>query len=102
MNFKPTEEQREWEERAARLAREALAPRAAAMDARGTFPHENFEDLRREGFLRLAVPPWYGGLWVDHVSYALAMIALGAGCASTDSSVTTQVGDWGSNHPKAS
>jgi butyryl-CoA dehydrogenase len=92
MDFKPTEEQRAWEERAERLAREALAPRAAAMDARGSFPHENFEDLRREGFLRLAVPPWYGGLWVDHVSYALAMIALGAGCASTTSCLAMHFG----------
>jgi alkylation response protein AidB-like acyl-CoA dehydrogenase len=83
MNFEPTAEQRAWEERARRVAREVLAPRAAAMDARGAFPHENFADLRREGFLRLAVPAWYGGLWVDHVTYALAMIALGTGCAST-------------------
>jgi hypothetical protein len=30
MDFKPNEEQRAWEERAERLAREALAPRAAA------------------------------------------------------------------------
>src|SRR5687767_3928022 len=67
MDFAPTAEQRAWEERARRVAQEALGPRAAAMDARGTFPHENFADLRREGFLRLAVPAWHGGLWVDHV-----------------------------------
>jgi butyryl-CoA dehydrogenase len=83
MDFAPTPEQRAWEERAQRVAREALGPRAAEMDARGAFPQENFADLRREGFLRLAVPEWYGGRWADHVAYALAMIALGAGCAST-------------------
>lgn len=83
MNFEPTEAQRTWEERAARLAREVLAPRAAALDACGAFPHENFAELRHQGFLRLAVPAWYGGLWVDHVAYARAMLALGGGCAST-------------------
>jgi alkylation response protein AidB-like acyl-CoA dehydrogenase len=67
----------------ARLAQEALGPRAAAMDARGRFPEENFADLRQGGFLRLAVPTWHGGLWVDHVAYARSMIALATGCAST-------------------
>jgi alkylation response protein AidB-like acyl-CoA dehydrogenase len=83
MNFRPTEEQHAWQTRAERLAREVLAPRAAALDAQACLPHENLADLRREGFLRLAVPRHYGGLWVDHVTYALAMIALGIGCAAT-------------------
>ena len=68
MDFKPTEAQRSWEERAERLAREALAPRAAAMDARGTFPDENFDDLRRGGFLRL---------WQKHPERILSALLLG-------------------------
>src|SRR5438270_1001309 len=92
MEFSPSPEQREWQERARRMASEVLAPRAADYDARGVFPHENFAALRREGFLRLAVPSWYGGLWVDHRAYALVMEALGTGCASTTCSLAMHFG----------
>jgi hypothetical protein len=47
MNFKPTEEQRAWQERAERLARETLAPRAAAMEARGRLPEARSNHVRR-------------------------------------------------------
>jgi alkylation response protein AidB-like acyl-CoA dehydrogenase len=83
MDFSPSPQQQEWLDRARRLAAESLAPRAAGCDARRAFPHENFADLRRAGFLRLAVPSWYGGLWVDYQAYALVMEALAIGCAST-------------------
>jgi alkylation response protein AidB-like acyl-CoA dehydrogenase len=83
MEFRPTPHQHEWQERARRMASESLEPRAADYDARRVFPRENFAELRREGFLQLAVPERYGGLWVDYQAYALVMDALGAGCAST-------------------
>jgi hypothetical protein len=49
MDFKPTEEQRAWEERAERLAREALAPRAAAMDKRRSMPRGKSDDIAIDG-----------------------------------------------------
>ena len=82
MNFAPTERQLEWQERARRLAREALAPRAKIADDLREFPREALDHLRLEGFLSLAVPEWHGGRWVDHVTYALVMEALGEGDAS--------------------
>jgi butyryl-CoA dehydrogenase len=82
MNFTPTPQQYDWQERARRAAREALAPRADAADDLGEVPHASLDDLRQNGFLSLAVPAWHGGQWVDHVTYALVMEALGAGDAS--------------------
>jgi alkylation response protein AidB-like acyl-CoA dehydrogenase len=82
MNFAPTETQLEWQERARRLARETLAPRAASADSQRVVQREALDHLRCEGFLSLAVPEWHGGLWVDHVTYALVMEALGEGDAS--------------------
>lgn len=82
MNFTPTPQQIEWQERARRLAGETLAPRADEADARREFQHAALDDLRGAGFLALAVPEWHGGQWVDHVTYALVMEALGEGDAS--------------------
>ena len=82
MNFAPTPRQLEWQERARRLARETLAPRAGAADDFGEFQRAALDDLRQNGFLSLAVPDWHGGQWEDHVTYALVMEALGEGDAS--------------------
>jgi butyryl-CoA dehydrogenase len=82
MDFTPTPQQLEWQERARRLAREVLAPGAGAADDLRVFPQNALDHLRREGFLSLAVPEWHGGQWVDHVAYALVMEALGEGDAS--------------------
>src|SRR5205814_2207843 len=51
-----TDEQRAIIERAAALARERFAPRAARHDAEASFPYENYADLRRAGLLALTVP----------------------------------------------
>jgi alkylation response protein AidB-like acyl-CoA dehydrogenase len=82
MNFTPTAAQSDWQERACRMATETLAPRAANADDRREFQHLALNHLRREGLLSLAVPTWHGGRWVDHVTYALVMEALGEGDAS--------------------
>ena len=82
MNFAPTEMQLDWQARARRLARERLAPHADIADSQRVVQREALDHLRREGFLSLAVPEWHGGHWVDHVTYALVMEALGEGDAS--------------------
>src|SRR5437899_1121512 len=69
-------------DRARRMADGVLAPRAADADDLREFQHGALEHLRRAGFLSLAVPEWHGGQWVDHVTYALVMEALGEGDAS--------------------
>jgi alkylation response protein AidB-like acyl-CoA dehydrogenase len=82
MNFTPTASQLEWQERARRAAAESLAPGAAVADDLRVVQRGALDDLRRHGFLSLAVPEWHGGRWVDHVTYALVMEALGEGDAS--------------------
>jgi alkylation response protein AidB-like acyl-CoA dehydrogenase len=64
------------------MAEGVLAPGAANADDLREFQHGALDDLRRAGFLSLAVPVWHGGQWVDHVTYALVMEALGEGDAS--------------------
>jgi alkylation response protein AidB-like acyl-CoA dehydrogenase len=64
------------------MAEGVLAPGAANADDRRVFQRASLDHLRRDGFLSLAVPDWHGGGWVDHVTYALVMEALGEGDAS--------------------
>ncbi|MDT8911120.1 acyl-CoA dehydrogenase family protein [Amycolatopsis sp. PS_44_ISF1] len=52
--------QQELVDRAGKLA-DVFAERAALHDRENTFPHENYEDLREAGFLRLSVPEELGG-----------------------------------------
>ena len=52
-------------ERAARLTREKIAPRAAAYDRDAVNPVDSWRDLWREGLLAATVPRAHGGLGVD-------------------------------------
>src|SRR5438034_5734754 len=65
-----TDEQRALVERAAALARERFAPRAAKYDTESSFPYENYAELREAGLLALTVPKDYGGLGADPIAYA--------------------------------
>jgi alkylation response protein AidB-like acyl-CoA dehydrogenase len=68
---------------AARLAREVLAPRAAAYDRDATNPVESWRELWRAGLLACAVPAAHGGLGVDMPTYVEVVRELAGGCAST-------------------
>jgi alkylation response protein AidB-like acyl-CoA dehydrogenase len=92
MNFTPTPSQLEWQERARRVAAESLAPGAAVADDLRVFQRAALDDLRREQFLSLAVPEWHGGHWVDHLTYALVMEALGEGDASVTCALAMHFG----------
>ncbi len=48
-------------ERAARITRERIAPRAAQYDQQGVNPVDSWRDLWGEGFLAAAVPTAHGG-----------------------------------------
>jgi alkylation response protein AidB-like acyl-CoA dehydrogenase len=78
-----TDEQRRVVERAAGLARERFAPRAARHDADSTFPYENYADLHAAGLLALAVPREYGGVGADPVTYVHALREIAKGCSAT-------------------
>jgi alkylation response protein AidB-like acyl-CoA dehydrogenase len=60
-----------------------FAPRAAAHDAAGSFPHENYADLHTAGYLRLVVPTEYGGQGAGLFEMVLAQERLARGDGST-------------------
>ena len=70
-------------ERAARLTREKIAPRAATYDRDAVNPVESWRDLWQEGLLAAAVPRAHGGLGVDMPTYVAMIRAIAEGCAST-------------------
>lgn len=69
-------------ERAERLA-SLFAERAAAHDRDGSFPYVNFDDLRRDGYLKLTVPVEFGGDGCSLYEMALAQERLARGDGST-------------------
>ena len=83
-------------ETAARLARELFAGRAAGYDEAAEFPTENYVDLRDAGLLGLRVPEQYGGLDVDPLTYAMCILAVARGCASTALTLTMHTNVLGS------
>ncbi|HET9488288.1 MAG TPA: acyl-CoA dehydrogenase family protein [Methylomirabilota bacterium] len=70
-------------EHAARLTREAIAPRAAGYDRDAVNPVESWRALARAGLLGAAVPARYGGLALDMPTYVAVIRTIAGGCAST-------------------
>lgn len=65
-----------------RLA-EQFAERVDRHDREGTFPFENYDDLRASGYLRLIVPEEYGGKGADLFEIVLAQEHLARGDGAT-------------------
>jgi alkylation response protein AidB-like acyl-CoA dehydrogenase len=86
VDFGLSPEQQKWVSKAERLA-PVFAAQARKFDEAGQYPAENFDLLREEGFLKLAVPKEFGGLgdaagycaWLPH----LAVEKVAAGCGNT-------------------
>ena len=70
-------------ERAARLTRERIAPRAAEIDRDAKNPVESWRDLWKVGLLAGAVPEAHGGLGLDMPTYIAVIRTIAQGCAST-------------------
>jgi alkylation response protein AidB-like acyl-CoA dehydrogenase len=60
-----------------------LASRAASYDAAGTFPVEDFEQIRESGLLGLLVPERIGGLGAQFADYVEVAMALAEGNGAT-------------------
>ncbi len=60
-----------------------IAPRAAELDRSGGFPIESLKGLAELGLLGVNVRAEYGGAEAGAVAYALAMMEVAGGCAST-------------------
>jgi alkylation response protein AidB-like acyl-CoA dehydrogenase len=76
-----TPEQQALREEVLRLAVAELSPGARERDASGGFPRELWRRCGRLGLQGLPVPEAYGGRGLDASSCAVALEALGEGCA---------------------
>ena len=65
-----------------RLAAE-FADRAERHDREASFPFENFDELRREGFLALALPRELGGSGMSIADFCELQEMLAHGCGAT-------------------
>jgi len=72
----------DWVALAASLA-ERFAERAARHDREGSFPHENFAELREAGFMKLTVPRSHGGFELPLSAFVRVQEVLAAGDGST-------------------
>src|SRR2546430_3395176 len=77
------ERQRLVQETARRYAQDALAKVAAQRGREGRFPAEQLRELAELGMMGVNVPEEYGGAQAGAVAYALAMMEIAQGCAST-------------------
>ena len=68
---------------ARKYAQESLAPKATLLDREGRFPRAQLAQLAELGLMGVNVPEEYGGAAAGAVSYALAMMEVAQGCAST-------------------
>jgi alkylation response protein AidB-like acyl-CoA dehydrogenase len=83
MNFELDTAQQALRERARALAREVVAPRAAAIDEQGTFPHDIFDAFREADLLGLSFTSEYGGSGMGTFGLALATEEVGKYCQSS-------------------
>jgi alkylation response protein AidB-like acyl-CoA dehydrogenase len=65
------------------IGREALEPNAEELDRTGLYPRANLLHTARAGLNGLLLPEGYGGLGLDHTSYALVAHTLARYCPST-------------------
>src|ERR671915_633900 len=89
-----TPRQRELVDLAGRLADE-FAERAAGHDRDASFPFENYERMREEGYLGLTVPEELGGMGAGLLELILAQERLAAGDGSTALAVNMHVSPIG-------
>ena len=73
MDFQFTQEHQRIRDLAARVAREVIAPRAAASDREGTYPEDYFAAFRETGLLGLGIGEEYGGGGAGTFGLALAV-----------------------------
>ncbi|HEX2910179.1 MAG TPA: acyl-CoA dehydrogenase family protein [Chloroflexia bacterium] len=79
---------------AAELA-DLFGSRAEAHEKNGTFPYENYNDLRRSGYHLSSVPKEYGGWGCSIGEITRAQVRLGEGCGSTALVVAMHVAQTG-------
>ena len=81
--FEPNESQAQVRDLSRAYAQRSLKPIAAALDREQRFPAAQLRELAELGLMGVNVPEALGGAAAGAVAYALAMIEIAQGCAST-------------------
>jgi alkylation response protein AidB-like acyl-CoA dehydrogenase len=81
--FEPNETQALVRDTARAYAQKSLAPIAGKLDKESRFPREQLRELAELGLMGVNVPERLGGAEAGVVAYALAMMEIAQGCAST-------------------
>ena len=82
MDFQLTSEQKRLQHKCRELAAD-FASRSGLHDRDASHPVENYDRLRKEGFLALSLSKEWGGLGASFFDHTIAYEALGEGCPST-------------------
>jgi alkylation response protein AidB-like acyl-CoA dehydrogenase len=82
VDFEFTAEQKALRERCLELASD-FATRSSDHDRDASHPTENYDRLRKDGFLHLTIPKAWGGLGFNFLGHTIAYEALGRGCPAT-------------------
>jgi alkylation response protein AidB-like acyl-CoA dehydrogenase len=95
MDFELTETQQMVVRSARDFAERSLRPVAAEFDEQGHLPPELLTELAQLGLMGVNIPAALGGAEAGPVAYALAMMEIARGCASTSvaMAVTNMVGE---------
>jgi len=83
MDFALSEEHKMVRDMAKRFADQELKPIAAQLDQSHRHSDEVLKKMAEQGFMGVAIPAEYGGAGMDYVAYALILIEISRGCAST-------------------
>jgi len=83
MDFELSEAHRRVQATARRVAREVVAPRAAAIDEEEKYPDDVFAAFREAGLLGLAFPKEYGGSGEGTMALSLAIEEVAKYCCSS-------------------
>jgi len=76
MDLELTDSQRAFQQRIVHFARETIAPEAAGIDERGTFPRAIVAKMAALGVLGVTIPAQWGGAGLDYTSYVVAIEAI--------------------------
>ncbi|THF68595.1 acyl-CoA dehydrogenase [Deinococcus sp. Arct2-2] len=92
MSFALSDEQRMIVQHVREYCRAEIAPKAAAFDRSGDYPHEQLRGLADMGLMGATVPEEWGGAGLDSVTYALCLEEIAAADASVAVIVSVQNG----------
>ena len=83
MDFELTKDQQLIRDTVRDFAEREIAPKAAEIDSKGTFPADIIKKMAELGLMGLPIPEEYGGSGADYTSYCLALEEITRACAST-------------------